>query len=195
MKKIFAAAVAALVCISVDAQLWVGGSLAVKSINDEDASDIRETQLDFEPTVGYALSDNFEIGATLELSTISNYMNTEDGKYTGFGISPFARYKFFESGKLSFHIQGGVSYFSSKTKYPASRIEVLEGNFELIPAQTIKSQEFKVGVEPLVKYSITDHIALVSSFGWLGFNSTKDDYSMLKLNLDSELSFGIYYAF
>lgn len=181
MKKIIVAAVAALACISIDAQLWVGGSLGFTTDKDEaNADNVRETDIEFEPVVGYAINDQLEVGAGLELNTTKNFLNEKDHKYNSFGICPFVRYKFLESGKLSFHLQGNIGYYRS--------------HYDL-PEEDRTYETFEIGVSPLVKYSVTEHISLVSSFGWLGFYKAKDQYSELELNLDSALSFGIYYSF
>lgn len=185
MRKLFMAAAAVLACMTVNAQIWVGGSLGFNSNKYDsptsiDNPDCSEITLDFSPVVGYALNDKMDVGAELNITTVNNVNCVEDVKKATFGITPFARYKFFEAGKLSFHAQAQLSYQHNSYKTPAADSD---------------SNIFNIGVKPLIKYSLSDNIAIVSSFGWLGFTKAQDDYSSLALDASSALSFGIYYAF
>lgn len=192
MRKLFMAAAAVLACMTVNAQIWVGGSLGFNSekIDSEAAvgepgfsasdPDCSEISLDFSPVVGYSLNDKMDVGVELGFNSIKNVSCIEDYNVTEFAITPFARYKFFEAGKLSVHAQAQVSFM-----HDSREIGDIDNKYNT----------FNIGVKPLIKYALTDNIAIVSSFGWFGFEKQQDSYTTLDLEASSELSFGIYYAF
>lgn len=180
MKKIMMTIAATLVAVGMNAQVYIGGSLAVEAWSSQKlAGDKSETVFKIMPEIGYQLNDEWAIG------TVIGYQNDKFKGVNGvsesaFSVAPYARYTFANLGKVNFFVDGGLSFTS---------------------ASKADWTEIAVGFKPGLAVNLTDNLSFVSHIGFIGwdqFNPDGDDNNISKfgLSLDgADLSFGLYYTF
>ena len=173
MKKILMTMVAAFAAVSMQAQVYVGGSFAIEAWSSQkNAGDRSETAFKIMPEIGYNLNDQWAIG------TVIGYQNDKFNGINGlsesaFSIAPYARYTFFQTGKVGFFLDGGFSIQAGDS-----------------PTQ------WGVGLRPGVKFAASDKVTFVASFGGLGYKKVEDEYSKFGFNVNGNaLQFGCYYSF
>ncbi len=184
MKKMILAALVAVASISANAQVWVGGSLGFNY--NKNADDVKTTTFSIAPEVGYTLSDKWDIAIALEETNISQ----KDGdSMNTFAVNPYARYTFFQTGKVGFFLDMGFNVATSNGIYAGGIVRELDDN----------TTEFGIGVRPGVKFAASDKVTFVASLGQLGYRQIKNGDAKdntFGLNVDgSALKFGVYYAF
>lgn len=169
MKKIILTALVAIASITANAQVWVGGQLGF-SVTNNDATDKNLTEFTIAPEIGYSLSDKWDIAIALG----DKYFKPEDFDATNdFFVNPYARYTFFQTGKVGFFLDGGFSIQAGDS-----------------PTQ------WGVGLRPGVKFAASDKVTFVASFGGLGYKKVEDEYSKFGFNVNGNaLQFGCYYSF
>jgi len=180
MKKILMTMAAALMAVTMNAQVYVGGSLAFEAWSSQkNAGDKSETVFKIMPEIGYNLNEEWAIG------TVIGYQNDKFKGINGvsesaFSIAPYARYTYAKPGKVSLFVDGGLS-FTSATKADWT--------------------EIAIGFMPGIAVSLTDNLSFVSHLGFIGWdqlNPDGDDNNTSKfgLNLDAtNITFGLYYNF
>ena len=180
MKKILMTMVAAFAAVSMQAQVYVGGSFAIEAWSSQkNAGDRSETAFKIMPEIGYNLNDQWAIG------TVIGYQNDKFNGVNGlsesaFSIAPYARYTFSKLGKVNLFVDGGVDFTSgSKADYT----------------------DLGVGFKPGLAVSLTDNLSFVSHVGFIGWkqhNPDGDDNNTSKFGIDlsgANLTFGLYYNF
>ena len=112
---------------SLNAQIFVGGSLSLNSSKSSSTTGSTTTELgknmnyDFSPEVGYFLSENlalgldFGIGNNKTTTPITLTTNSENS-ITNWSIRPFARYYAMKSGSFSVFGEGALNIGGSSTK-------------------------------------------------------------------------------
>lgn len=168
MKKGLILLFAIMATLTVNAQLYVGGSVgfASEKIKGEDS----ETTFKIMPEIGYNFSDNWAVGATL------GYQKNE---YKTFQIAPYVRYTFLKSDLLNLFVDGQFSYINMK--------EDVDG------AESMSG--FGIAVKPGLAVNVSKNISLVAKYGLLGYQKV-EDYSTFGLDIDaSKLEFGFIYNF
>lgn len=180
MKKILMTMVAAFAAVSMNAQVYVGGSVAFEAWSSQKlAGDKSETVFKIMPEIGYNLNDEWAIG------TVIGYQNDKFNGVNGvsesaFTIAPYARYTFSKLGKVNLFVDGGVGFTS---------------------ASKADWTELEVGFKPGLAVNLTDNLSFVSHIGFIGYdllNPDGDDnnISMFGLSLDAtDITFGLYYSF
>ena len=180
MKKILMTMVAAFATVSMQAQVYIGGSAAIEAWSTQKlAGDKSETVFKIMPEIGYNLTDKWAIG------TLIGYQNDKVKGVNGmsesaFSIAPYARYTFSKLGKVNLFVDGGIGFTS------ASKADWTEIN---------------IGFTPGLAVNLTDNLSFVSHIGFIGwdqYNPDGDDNNISKfgLSLDSmDLTFGLYYNF
>ena len=181
MKKIMMTLAAALVAVSMSAQVFVGGEIGIASQkNFGDA----ETTYKFIPEVGYNLNDEWAVGVKIgyqkgiaDNDGSANMLNEEFGYNLNekFTVSPYARYTFINSNLLNVFVDGGLDFASVKDD---------DDNY------------FNIGLRPGVALKLNDNLSFVSHFGFIGYKSHGSDHNKVGLDLNgNELTFGLYYNF
>lgn len=180
MKKLFSLIAVAFVAMSVNAQVYVGGSLGINAWSSQkNAGDRSETTFTILPEVGYNLNDEWAVG------TVIGYVSD---KWTGvngisesaFTFNPYARYTYLKAGKVSLFVDGGVDFTT---------------------ASKADWNELAIGLKPGVAVSLSDNISFVSHLGFIGYdvlNPDGDDNNTSKFGLDlsgNNLTFGLYFNF
>ena len=189
MKKIMMTLAAVCVAATMNAQVYVGGSLGFETTSQDGVSN---SSLTLMPEVGYALDDNLAVGIAFgysedsedikKVNPISGDEYTVSEKNKKFVINPYLRYTFLKLEKVNVFVDGGLEYVHKDNA----------GS---------KNNSFGIGVRPGVAVNLNDKLSFVSHFGWLGYKNSKDDYEGAKaantfgLNLSSKVSFGVYYNF
>lgn len=165
-KTILAALVAVLSIISVSAQTYVGGSVSFWHNGDTET-----TSFSLTPEVGYNLNEKWAVGAELDFA----YVGVDGNSAAGFGIAPYARYTYFNEGKFSLFVDGGLGI--NKVK-----------NTDL---------GFQIGFQPGFAVKLTDQFSLVSKFGFLGYSDMGNYGGMngFGFAFANNVSFGFYVNF
>lgn len=195
MKKILMTVALMVVAVAASAQIYVGGSLGLSSTKAGYLDGTEEpdayTQFHINPEVGYNLSDDLSVGIGLGYA----YGKQGDRKTTSFEIAPYARWTFVRWSKVSLFLEGGLSYSFDKEK-----VEEEHGNVTV--SEETKTGSFKIGVRPGLRVDLTDHIALMTRVGWLGYECIIPDGddmnngSRVGFDVSGEnLTFGFLYTF
>ena len=111
MKKIMMTLAAIAVAATMNAQMYVGGSLAFTSSKNDTEGAKATTEFSIKPEVGYNLDENLAVG--LALGFTSEKAGDADAMTT-FEIAPYARYTFAKLDKVNFFVDGEVSYATKK---------------------------------------------------------------------------------
>lgn len=172
--------VAAVAAVSVNAQVYLGGSVAFEAWSSQKlAGDKSETVFAILPEVGYNLSDEWAIGTVIGYQ--SDKFNGVNGvSESAFTFNPYARYTFAKLGKVNFFVDGGVDFTT---------------------ASKADWNEIAVGFKPGLSVNLTDNVSFVSHLGFIGwdqFNPDGDDNNISKFGLNlsgANLTFGLYYNF
>ncbi len=171
---------AVFAAVSMNAQVYVGGSLAFESWSSQKlAGDKSETVFKLLPEIGYNLSDEWAIGTVIGYQS-DKFHGVEGVSETAFSFEPYVRYTFANVGKLNFFVDGGLG-FTSATKLDWS--------------------DLYVGFKPGVAVNLADNVSFVTHLGFVGFeeyNPDGDDNNVTKFGLDfsgSNLTFGLYFSF
>jgi hypothetical protein len=183
MKKIFAVALVAMMTLTVNAQVYVGGGVGLLTSSYDGNS---ETYFSILPEIGYNINEDWAVGIAVGYGEAKSKVNVAGVKVTEkvktFQIAPYARYTFAKFDKVNLFVDGSVGY----------KHENFAG---------VKTNTFAVGFKPGVAVNLNDKLSFVAHVGFLGYQNDKvkgDDKSTntFGLNLDgSNLSFGVYYNF
>ena len=183
MKKIFAIALVAMMTMTANAQVYVGGGVGLLTSSYDGNS---ETYFSILPEIGYNINEDWAVGIAVGYGEAKSKVNVAGVKVTEkvktFQIAPYARYTFAKFDKVNLFVDGSVGY----------KHENFAG---------VKTNTFAVGFKPGVAVNLNDKLSFVAHVGFLGYQNDKvkgDDKSTntFGLNLDgSNLSFGVYYNF
>ena len=210
MKKKFLAIVALFTCItlSMNAQVYVGGSLGFTSSkqsaggHDEDGSSFK-----FMPEIGYQLDPTLSIGVQVGYShgyaafgslTVTDFkaaMNTaistyvdiseDNTKLNSFTFAPYVRYNVLDFGKANLFIEGSVGYTNIKS----------EGKNDT------KIDALEIALRPGISFQLSDRISALAKLGSFGYMEAKEKESDMKITrfgLDADtynLMLGINFLF
>lgn len=188
MKKIFAVALVAMMTMTANAQVYVGGTVGLKSMSCDGTS---ATSFTINPELGYNLNDSWAIGVNVGYAT-NNIAYDNNGGFAGkldknvntFSVSPYVRYTFAKLDKVNFFADGIVSYANT-------------GNSD------VKVNAFGVGIQPGVAINLNEKVSFVAKLGQIGYSSAKADVDGAKavnqidfsLNSLAALNFGLYFNF
>lgn len=141
MKKFIVMALLMVASISASAQLYVGGSFAIK----RDAS-ANTTQFNLAPEVGYAFNNHWGVGGTLDY----DYTYYSGVNAHLFSLSPYARWTFARvaDDRLAFFVDGGFGVGFGKYSqdhYSSDTMSV-----------------FNLGFKPGLAYSFNKHCSVVA---------------------------------
>lgn len=181
MKKLFLMMAAAITAVSVNAQVWMGGSLGFWSNSDAKDSEIKTT-FNISPEVGYNLSEDWSIAMAFSYE-LAKYDNDMD--ITGLSVNPYVRYNMVKAGALSLFLDGGFEV----------------GSYELNSGNEDKSYSaWGVGIKPGIAYSLNEEFSLVAHVGFLGYRDCDDEIADVVqrgfgFKFANTLTFGVYYSF
>jgi len=209
MKKIVMTMVAACAALTMNAQMYVGGSLnfnSSKTTTETTAAgvttsaDNKTTSFGIAPEVGFKLADNMAVGVAVGFNMSNNEPSaTRTIKGTNFSVAPYFRYTALSWGNLSLFADAKVTVSTGKTTN-----EVTTGGVKVSADDKVNS--FSVAVVPGISYQLNDQINFVATLGnGLGYFQTKSEpaggvttTTDKNFGLDLStlgLSFGMYYNF
>lgn len=182
MKKILMTIAAAFVAVTMNAQVFVGGSVGVASIKNGNAD--AETTYKFVPEIGYNINDEFAVGVTVGYQqgacSLLNGTYAQDVTTKAFTISPYARYTVVSSNLVNVFVDGGVGFGSYKDL----------------------GTEFSIGLKPGVALKLNDNLSFVTHFGFVGYSTFNpdtdgiDNSNAVGVDFDqNNLTFGLYWNF
>lgn len=171
MKKILVLVFVIVAALSVNAQVYVGGSAGLWHNDDLD-----HTSFNIAPEVGYNFNENMAVGAALGFVRDNQALL---GKYKAFYLAPYFRYSFYENKVIRLFADAGIGLSTLKVKHMDS-----ESGFE-------------IGLRPGLAIKLGENFSLVSKIGFVGY---RDDYALggngYGFNLSGEdITFGLYYTF
>jgi hypothetical protein len=179
MKKIMMTLAAVAVAATMNAQVYLGGSIGFESTSSDGNS---ETFFSIMPEIGYNLNEDWAVGIVLGYGESRDKVKkTTVDKIKSFTINPYARYTFAKFDKVNLFVDGGVSYTNIKEN-------------------DIKTNVFSVGLKPGVAVNLNEKLSFVAHAGFLGYTNSKTDdekaINNVALGIDaSSLSFGVFYNF
>ena len=159
--------------------------------------EVKSSTFGIAPGVGYMMSDNLMLLGSVGISsgTVSAPA-TEDIKLSGLSLNAGVRYFFTPADKFSLSIGGQFGYGSISSNF---------GGFDefgdaVVYAEDVKTSTISLSVPVGLHYFMNDNFAITTTFGGLGYSSSKEDTdgaeakNTLGLNLNmSSLSFGLLY--
>jgi hypothetical protein len=170
MKKILFFAVLICASYTVQAQVFVGGSLGVWG---EKKNGVKSSSLTFYPEVGYSFGNNWHAGVVVGFG-----QSKDDGrKENEFRFTPYAGYTFYQNEIGALFVEGALSYTHTK------------------PAGASAVSGFGVGLHPGISVKLSPKLSMRAHYGFLGYTKSGDD-SEYGLRFDGEsLAFGFHWAF
>lgn len=175
MKKIMMTLAAAMMAVTMNAQVFVGGELGFTSTKAGAGFD-RETGFRILPEVGYTFNDEWAAGVAFGYSKgvsdmlENGYLNNDDKIFV---VNPYARYNFINGKLVSLFVDGGVELAFPK-----------DGD-----------TYFGIGLKPGVALKLGDNMSFVTHFGFVGYKK-QGDANKFGLDIDqNNLTFGLYYNF
>lgn len=181
MKKILMTLFVATMAMTVNAQVYLGGSVGVGSVKfgHNDA----ETTYKFMPEIGYNLNSDWAIGVVLGYQKgackLGNGNYGQDVDTELLQISPYVRYTVFKSNLINAFVDGGVGIGSYKDM----------------------GTQFQLGLRPGVAVNLNRNTSFVAHFGFVGFDSFSpkgdgDSSNTVGVDLDgNNITFGLYINF
>ncbi|WP_395053080.1 OmpA family protein [Flavobacterium sp.] len=154
--------------VLVEGNLSFGSGTTTDSFNGNDNEEVKESNLSFNPKVGYFFSDKFAFGVELNVlsgkteETIFGTPNVVvEEKQNGFGAGVFARYYFLNLGqRFKTYTEASLGFASIKN--------------EVNGTETSKGSGLGLNFDLGINYFVTENIAI--NFGLanvLGYNSAK----------------------
>lgn len=163
-KKIIIALTLMLLALPLRAQWYVGGGLI---FNHSASNGISNFSL--QPDVGYSWG-RWSFGTAFSFDLYGNDDQRRPDFH--FEIDPYVEYVFWESGILSFYVEGGCSFrrFISDNPY----------------------NQWTPYIRPGLALEITEHWAVQGTIGRLEYNTYHKTFF---LEMDNGISVGLYYNF
>tara|TARA_R110000751_G_scaffold135_3_gene659 strand:+ start:77370 stop:77999 length:630 start_codon:yes stop_codon:yes gene_type:complete len=209
MKKLlFTAAIAVLGFTSVNAQeemttggfangdVFVSGAVGFGTSSQ---GDFKENQFEISPKVGFFVSDNIAVGASVGYTSFTEEgpafdptsleTVTAENKLSALSAGVFGRYYTTPSSQFSFFGELSANFVASKFD-------------EAFVEEDQKADGLNFGFTPGVSYFVSNCIALEASVGVLNYSTNKADAegaearNNFNIGLDlSDINFGIVYKF
>lgn len=154
---------------------WLGGELGFWHST---VDDLGSNSFVLSPEVGYDFNKRWSIGVGIGYALVSTEtIIGENVKADMFLFSPYARWKFCNTDRVSLFLDGGIS--------------LAGGDMDGV----------KIGIQPGLTVKISKHVRFQTHLGFLGycsnyFNNAVDDSDGFGLKFSaSDLKFGFYYTF
>jgi len=187
MKKlIFTLAVLFCVAtVSAQEKYWVGGTVGIWSSKVK--GDDSQLSFKFKPEVGYILNDNMAVGLSIGAGH-GQASDLVDGYDLGesanvYTVNPFLRYTFLKGSLGALFVDGGIAW----------------NHFNICGGEDNDGNMYEIGFRPGLAINVSDKVALIGKFGFLGYQHTKiDEYKHDGFGLDLDLDnveFGISFKF
>lgn len=173
MKKFFMTLVAAVVAMSMDAQVFIGGGVGFANTSDGD-DDV--TSFKLMPEVGYTFNKDWAAGVAF------GWEGFNKGGVKNFSVNPYVRMNLIKGSMVSVFIDGTVGY-----------AHTYNAGYDV--------DEFSVGLKPGVAVNLNSKLSFVTHIGFVGYENEKDNNNDTKFNIwgvdldGRNIIFGLYYNF
>ena len=164
--RVFSIVLFSFICLSTNAQVFVGGNFGFNTTNNKSLDVAASTQngsnfsFSFSPIAGKFLSEKLAIGVELDLSLSGSktgvYIETIT-KSSSFGVSPFLRYYAIKWNKFSLFGQGNIGVELSNSSVKTGTV-TNDGP---------KDTRLYLSIYPGLVYDITDKLSLQTSLNIL----------------------------
>lgn len=189
MKKIFILLASALIGLTANAQVFLGGNIGFTHDNpltvtfDEVTHKTPSNGLNIGPEIGYRFNDKWSIGVGINYSPSWSKKNHSDeyGKddtsvrTNRWDFSAFGRRSVWGTKGFNVCIQGKftTSTFSSATNYVKNDIT------HIIDEEKISQDGFSVGLSlyPVLTYDLTRHLTVLANLDLLGVGYSFEKYT------------------
>ena len=176
MKKLFLAAFVAVVSLTANAQLWVGGELGYnyQRTTNHKVEVGKANNFSILPEIGFL---HGEEGAKMMGRTVG-----DDQYANAFILNPYLRYTFAKAGNFSFFADGGFTY----------------GNIHICGDDN-SINAWQIAIKPGISYALSPKVSLVAHVGGIAYSYSK--YDELKTNgfdlgvSGNNITFGAYVNF
>lgn len=191
MKKTAIILFAVFASLSLNAKIWLGGELGLKTSKTSNASYTlnSSTSVEISPEIGKYINDKWAMGIRLGYAHHDNaeieFIDTKVfGKSDQIRFSPFVRYTYYSTGNFRFYVDGGVGYSA------------------LFQEEEKPLHNVGIFLQPGLSYAINDKVGLTGHLGSIGYehywmkrNGTTLTNNTFNLNIFGGVSFGIYVNF
>ena len=173
MKKIFMTLAAAVMAVTMNAQVYVGGGVGVAN-TDNGTNDY--TTFKFVPEVGYVFNEDWAAGIAF------GWQGANKGNAKEWTINPYVRYTLFNGKIVDAFLDGSIGYG-----------HLYNAGYD--------TDELSIGIKPGVAVKLNNRLSLVTHIGFVGYAHEKDNNTDTKvdnwgLSLDgNNIVFGLYYNF
>lgn len=200
MKRLFLTFVIGLAALSVNAQVYLGGTVSFKSSDVPAGTDkTTASSFIFTPSLGYTISDMWSIG--IDFSYFSGDLFTANAGSIGgfidatsstrlnktvsvFEVAPYVRCTLWKSKMVDFFIDGSIGYSN-------------------LDNGTNKTDVFAIGFQPGISLNFNEHLSFVTKLGTTGYGTSKSDEKgsirmnafMFELTSLKNIEFGVFYHF
>jgi hypothetical protein len=166
--KVLLIACLSLLCISLNAQFFVGGNVGFNASGNNTENGFTTTDkgssyaFNISPYVGKFLSEKFAAGLALNLAISNNKsgVNFEtQSKSSTIGVSPFLRYYAIKWNKLSVYGQANIGLEFTKSNQKTGGITTVDS----------KATRTYLTVVPVLAYAVNDKFSLVTALNILSF--------------------------
>ena len=176
MKKVLFSAVALLAFGFANAQeevngnggfakgdVFVSGAFTVSSAK---TGDFKENSFEIAPKVGYFVTENIAVGATIGYQSNKLDNGSDDVSNTGLGLGAFGRYYFTPASKFSLFAELGVDYTSYDNEYFVDT----DGSI-IVPGTSFESKELGFGLGAGMNYFVSSNFSIEAGVAVLGYSS------------------------
>jgi outer membrane protein len=173
--------------------VFISGAFTMSSAK---TGDFKENSFEVAPKVGYFITENIAIGASIGYQSNKLDFDGEDVTNTGLGLGAFGRYYFTPSSKFSLFAELGVNYTSFDNEY-----FIFDGEL-FAPESSVESKEIGLGLGFGMNYFVSSNFSIEAGVGVLGYTSNDnggdgaDKTNTLSLGGDwRAVTFGVNYRF
>lgn len=175
MKKVLFSAVALLAFGFANAQeekgnggfakgdVFVSGAFTLSSAK---TGDFKESSFEIAPKVGYFVTENIAVGATIGYQSNKLDDGSDDVSNTGLGLGAFGRYYFTPASKFSLFAELGVDY----TSYDSEYFVDTDGSI-VVPGTSFESKELGFGLGAGMNYFVSSNFSIEAGVAVLGYSS------------------------
>lgn len=142
--------------------LFVSGAF---SFSSSKTGDFKVNSFEVAPRVGYFVTENIAIGASIGYQSNKLDFDGEDVANTGLGLGAFGRYYFTPASKFSLFAELGVNYTSFDNEY-----FIIEGEL-IAPETSVKSKQIGFGLGFGMNYFVSSNFSIEAGVGVLGYTS------------------------
>lgn len=166
MKKLVFTLAVLFCVVTLNAQesrMWVGGTVGLWSSKVKGG----DSQLSFKvkPEFGYILNDNLAVGIVigaghtyagkdLKFVDVEEFGSRAKNVYT---VNPFVRYSFLKGTLGALFVDGGIAW----------------NHYNPCGGEDDDENQYEVGLRPGIAINVSEKVALIGKFGFLGYQHTK----------------------